>query len=116
MACPTCGGSQTTWKCTCEPMWKGYTPPSADVAAAPADERAAFGVSVDGTDAAREHLVRLVRNAVGNDTFTQYIHTELAGDFALVIANAGASSPNVTAAKAKILAALERLDRTGEGQ
>ncbi|WP_175739971.1 hypothetical protein [Burkholderia ambifaria] len=42
MACPTCGGSQTTWKCTCEPMWEGYTPPSADAAAAPADERAAF--------------------------------------------------------------------------
>ncbi len=42
MACPTCGGSQTTWKCTCEPMWEGYTPISADAAAAPADERAAF--------------------------------------------------------------------------
>ncbi|WP_175712158.1 hypothetical protein [Burkholderia ambifaria] len=37
MACPTCGGSQTTWKCTCEPMWEGYAPPSADAAAAPAD-------------------------------------------------------------------------------
>jgi hypothetical protein len=32
-ACPTCGGSQTTWKCTCEPMWKGYAPHSADAAA-----------------------------------------------------------------------------------
>ncbi|MCA7985203.1 hypothetical protein [Burkholderia vietnamiensis] len=23
-ACPQCGGSITTWKCTCEPMWEGY--------------------------------------------------------------------------------------------
>ncbi|WP_322055670.1 Lar family restriction alleviation protein [Burkholderia cenocepacia] len=36
IACPTCGGSLTTWKCTCDPMWEGYRN-----ASAPADERAA---------------------------------------------------------------------------
>jgi hypothetical protein len=24
VACPECGGSLTTWKCTCEPIWPGY--------------------------------------------------------------------------------------------
>jgi len=24
IACPSCGGSQTTWKCTCAPIWPGY--------------------------------------------------------------------------------------------
>lgn len=35
-ACPECGGSLTTWKCTCTPIWPGYasaTPPSAPQAA-----------------------------------------------------------------------------------
>ena len=25
-ACPQCGGSQSTWKCTCNPIWPGYAP------------------------------------------------------------------------------------------
>lgn len=24
LGCPSCGGSQTTWKCTCAPIWPGY--------------------------------------------------------------------------------------------
>ncbi|KVO76960.1 hypothetical protein WL05_21150 [Burkholderia ubonensis] len=59
-------------------------------AATQADERATFEASADGADAAREYLVRYLRAAVGNDTFTQYIRAELAGDFALAIANAHA--------------------------
>jgi hypothetical protein len=26
-ACPECGGSLTTWKCLCDPIWPGYTAP-----------------------------------------------------------------------------------------
>ncbi|KWD53407.1 hypothetical protein WL67_15965 [Burkholderia ubonensis] len=62
---------------------------------APADERAAFEASADGAEAAREYLVRYLRAAVGNDTFTQYIRAELAGDFALAIANAHADHSEV---------------------
>ncbi|MBL3963137.1 hypothetical protein H3O04_11565 [Burkholderia sp. KCJ3K979] len=61
-------------------------------AAAPANRHAAFEWSEAGADAAREYLVRHLRAAVGNDTFTQYIRSELAGDFALAIANARAAS------------------------
>lgn len=56
-----------------------------------ADKRAPFEASTDGTDGAREYLVRCLRAAVGNDTFTQYIRAELAGDFALAVANACAA-------------------------
>lgn len=30
-ACPQCGGSQATWKCTCDPMWSGYANPAAEI-------------------------------------------------------------------------------------
>ncbi|MEX3630543.1 MAG: hypothetical protein VB138_14970 [Burkholderia sp.] len=39
IACPQCGGSLTTWKCTCEPIWEGYRTapaPAADPAEIPA--------------------------------------------------------------------------------
>lgn len=26
--CPQCGGSQATWKCTCDPIWPGYAAPA----------------------------------------------------------------------------------------
>jgi predicted RNA-binding Zn-ribbon protein involved in translation (DUF1610 family) len=26
-ACPQCGGSMVTWKCLCDPIWRGHTAP-----------------------------------------------------------------------------------------
>jgi hypothetical protein len=28
--CPSCGGNQTTWKCTCDPIWPGYAKPQTE--------------------------------------------------------------------------------------
>lgn len=46
-----------------------------------------FEASAGGTDKARAFLVALMRDAVGNDTFSEYVRTELAGDFAWSLAN-----------------------------
>lgn len=38
-ACPECGGSLTTWKCLCEPIWPGYTAPLDKQASKPAAQQ-----------------------------------------------------------------------------
>jgi hypothetical protein len=46
-----------------------------------------FEASAEGTDEAREYLVRFMRETVGNATFAEYVRAELAGDFAWTLAN-----------------------------
>lgn len=36
VACPSCGGSQSTWKCNCDPIWPGYA------------DSENFGIEADG--------------------------------------------------------------------
>jgi hypothetical protein len=55
VACPECGGSLATWKCTCDPIWTGYVATTADQPVAPSVP--------DGCRTAIQRLIDVARAA-----------------------------------------------------